>query len=216
LETVLRAGVGAAKTASQKSAWFSAVGATAMSADTLAWLRSIWEEKETVPGLSLAEADYATLAQGLAVREVAGWKEILATQLGRMKSPDRRAQFAFVMPALSADPVEREKWFLSLADVANRRREPWVQEGLRYLHHPLRAANSIRFIAPSLQLMREIQRTGDIFFPGRWINATLSGHTSREAAEAVRAFLDGLPADYPARLRAIVLQNADELFRAAR
>jgi aminopeptidase N len=216
LETVLRAGVGAAKTASQKSAWFSAVGATAMSADTLAWLRNIWEEKETVPGLSLAEADYATLAQGLAVREVAGWKEILATQLGRMKSPDRRAQFAFVMPALSADPVEREKWFLSLADVANRRREPWVQEGLRYLHHPLRAANSIRFIAPSLQLMREIQRTGDIFFPGRWINATLSGHTSREAAEAVRAFLGGLPADYPARLRAIVLQNADELFRAAR
>ena len=63
-----------------------------------------------------------------------------------------RRQFAFVRPAISGDPREREAWFASLADVANRRREPWVLEGLRYLHHPLRAAASEKYIEPSLLL----------------------------------------------------------------
>ena len=34
----------------------------------------------------------------------------------------------------------RDAFFESLSDVQNRRREPWVLEGLGYLHHPLRAA----------------------------------------------------------------------------
>jgi len=216
LEDVLQAGLKAAKTPSQKSAWFATLRDTAMRAETLGWLQRVWEEKEAVPGLTLAETDYVALAQGLAVREVAGWSELLATQLTRMKNPDRKAQLAFVTPALSADAAERQRWFQRLAEVDNRRREPWVLEGLHYLHHPLRAKGSVKLIGPSLQMVREIQRTGDIFFPGRWVNATLSGHASGEAADAVRQFLATLPADYPVRLRNIVLQNADELFRAAR
>jgi aminopeptidase N len=216
IEAVLRDGLAAAKTPSQKSAWFAALRSVAGSAETLAWLQRVWAQTETVPGLPFAEADYAVLAQELAVREVSGWNEILSTQLARMKNPDRKAQFAFVIPALSADPAERERWFLSLADVANRRREPWVLDGLRYLHHPLRATASVKYIPPSLQLLREIQRTGDIFFPGRWVGATLAGHNSPVAAESVRRFLDTLPPDYPRRLRDIVLQNADDLFRATR
>ena len=58
------------------------------------------------------------------------------------ENPDRKAQFAFVRPALSPDPRVRDAFFDSLGDVANRRREPWVLEGLSYLHHPLRAAAS--------------------------------------------------------------------------
>ena len=216
LEAMLQAGLKAAKTPGQKSAWFATLRDTAMRAETLGWLQRVGEEKEVVPGLTLAETDYAALAQGLAVREVTGWRELLAMQLTRMKNPDRKAQLAFVTPALSADRAERERWFQRLADVNNRRREPWVIEGLHYLHHPLRAEGSIKLIGPSLQQLREIQQTGDIFFPGRWVNATLSGHTSREAAETVRHFLATLPADYPVRLKNIVLQNADELFRAAR
>ena len=41
------------------------------------------------------------------------------------RESDRRGRFEFVMPALPADPAEREKWFASLRDVKNRRREPW-------------------------------------------------------------------------------------------
>jgi aminopeptidase N len=216
IETLLRAGLARAATPSQKSAWFSALRDVAMSESAVGWLRAVWEQKETVPGLPLAEPDYATLAQELAVREVPGWDDVLKTQLGRMKNPDRKGQFAFVMPALSADPAERGRWFLALADVANRRHEPWVLTGLDYLHHPLRAAASAQYVRPGLELLPEIQRTGDIFFPTRWTNATLSGYSSREVADIVQRYLDGLPADYPPRLRAIILQAADDLFRAAR
>jgi aminopeptidase N len=136
-------------------------------------------------------------------------------QIERTKNPDRKAQLVFVKPALSENKADRDAWFASLADVGNRRHEPWVLEGLRYLHHPLRAAAAEPYIEPSLVLLREIQRTGDIFFPKRWMDATLSGHSSRTAAETVRAFLARQPAAYPERLRRIILSSADELFRAA-
>jgi aminopeptidase N len=129
-------------------------------------------------------------------------------------NPDRKARFEFVMPALSDRQEIREAWFESLRDVKNRRREPWVLEGLQYLHHPLRAAQSEKYIRPSLDLLVEIQRTGDIFFPTRWMNSTLGGHNSRAAAAVVREFLQQQK-DYPIRLRRIILQAADELFRAA-
>ena len=88
-------------------------------------------------------------------------------------------------------------------------------EGLDYLHHPLRAGASAKYVRPSLELLWEIQQTGDIFFPKRWMDATLGGHRSPEVAAMVREFLDALPPDYPPRLRNIMLQSADELFRAA-
>ena len=87
---------------------------------------------------------------------------------------------------------------------------------LGYLHHPLRAAHARRFIRPALDRLVEIQRTGDIFFPAGWLDATLGGHNSAAAAGVVRRFLGGLDAGYPSRLRAKVLQSADLLFRAAR
>ena len=136
-------------------------------------------------------------------------------QAARIENPDRRAQFAFVRPALSADPAVRDAWFASLRTPANRRREPWVQEGLRYLHHPLRAAAAQKYIEPSLEMLSDIQRTGDIFFPKRWMDATLGGHQSPAAAAIVRTFLARAPQAYPERLRRIILSSADDLFRAA-
>jgi aminopeptidase N len=120
------------------------------------------------------------------------------------------------MPALSSDPRERDAFFERLRDVSNRRREPWVLEGVRYLHHPLRAGASEKYIRPSLELLREIQRTGDIFFPKRWMDATLGGHQSARVAGEVRAFVAQLPPDYPDRLRRVILSSADDLFRASR
>jgi aminopeptidase N len=216
VEALLKNGLDTAKTASQKSAWFGALRDVAMSKDTLAWLQRVWEQKETIPGLPLAEPDYIALAEELAVREVPGWDQILKTQLARIQNPDRKARFEFVMPSLSADPAVREQWFLSLRDVNNRRREPWVLAGLGNLHHPLRAEASKKYVMPSLQLLREIQQTGDIFFPTRWMGTTLSGHSSREVAKIVYQFLDSLPPDYPVRLKNIILQTADDLFRATR
>ena len=214
-ESLLREGLAQAGTPSQKASWFGTLRTVALTPATVNWLKQVWEKKDTVAGLPLAEADYTSLALELAVRQVDGWSDVLKTQLSRIENPDRRGRFEFVMPALSADPAEREKWFLALRDVTNRRREPWVLEGLNYLHHPLRADASKQYVQPGLEMLWEIQKTGDIFFPKRWLDVTLGGYQTKDMAETVRAFLKNRPANYPERLRNITLQSADELYRAA-
>ena len=214
-ESLLREGLAQAKTASQKASWFGTLRNVARTPGTIDWLHKVWAKEDTVSGLPLAEADYTSLALELAVRQVPDWQQVLQTQLTRIENPDRKGRFEFVMPALSADPAVREKWFLSLKDVGNRRREPWVLEGLSYLHHPLRAASSEKYVQPSLEMLSDIQKTGDIFFPKRWLDATLGGYQSATVANTVRGFLKNLPANYPDRLKNITLQSADELYRAA-
>ena len=68
---------------------------------------------------------------------------------------------------------------------------------------------------PSLELLEEVQATGDIFFPGRWLDAALTGHRSPEVARTVRRYLEGNPG-LAGFLRDKVLQSADPVFRAAR
>jgi aminopeptidase N len=215
LEQTLRDGLGRASTTSLKSAYFSALRDVAVTPPTLGWLTRVWSGEESIPGLTLAETDFIALTQELAVREVPGWRTLLQQQIERTQNPDRKARLQFVAPALSSEAAERDRFFASLADVNNRRHEPWVLDGLRYLHHPLRAPASVKYIAPSLNLLQEIQQTGDIFFPKRWMDATLSGHRSLEAARLVHSFVDRMPPAYPDRLRRIVLSSADDLFRAS-
>ena len=215
LERVLRQGIDRVATQSQKAAWFNAYRDTVLSPSGVAWLERVWRREEKIPGLTFAEPDEITMAMELAVREVSNWQSILQTQLERTQNPDRKARFAFVMPALSADPAVREQSFARFKNVENRRREPWVLESMAYLNHPLRQTHAQRFVRAALDLLREIRATGDIFFPGRWSEATLSGHQSPEVAATVRNFLAENPR-YPERLRWTVLTAADELFRAAR
>ena len=213
LERLLRTQLAAASTQSLKSAWFNALRDVATTPATLDWLERVWRQAEAVPGLELAEPDYIALAQELAVRGIARADEILAVQLTRTKNPDRKARMEFVRPALSVNQETRDAFFASLKDVTNRRREAWVLEAIGYLHHPLRAPASQKYVQPSLELLQEIQRTGDIFFPKRWMDATLSGHRSDAVARTVTAFLDALPPGFPDRLRRIVLSSSDDLLR---
>ncbi len=214
VEAVLWAGVSDSPEPTRKAAYFRAWLGLVRTADGVARLRRIWAEEERVPGVTLSERDYTALSAALAVRGAPGTEEILALQAARIGNPDRLARFEFLRPALSPDPEVRARFFAGLRDAANREREPWVLAGLGYLHHPLRAEDSRRFIRPALDLLAEVQRTGDIFFPAGWLDATLGGHNSAAAAEVVRGFLDALDPGYPPRLRAKILQSADLLFRA--
>src|SRR5437867_4286836 len=214
LETVLRAGIDRAKSSSMKSTYFSAFRSAVTTSDGIVFLERVWRREQKIPGLVLSEPDEALMALDLAARSVPSSAAILEEQRNRFMNPDREARFEFVMPALSERQETRDAWFAKLADVQNRRREPWVIEGLHYLHHPLRAAQAEKYLPRSLEMLREVQRTGDIFFPKNWMDATLDGHNTRTAADTVRTFLNAQK-DYPIRLRRIILQSADELFRAA-
>jgi aminopeptidase N len=201
-------------TASLKSAYLGAYRSVAMTPAALTRLERLWRGSERIAGLPLAERDLTAVAQALALHAVPGSASILDTQEARITNPDRRARFAFVRPALSADTAVRDAFFESLRDPANREHEPWVLEALEYLHHPLRASRAERYILPSLEMLEEIQRTGDIFFPLGWLNGTLDGHNTPSAARIVREFLEVHP-EVPARLHGKLLQAADGLFRSA-
>jgi aminopeptidase N len=214
LEAALRAGIARASTTSLKSAWFSAFRDDVLTQEGENWLERLWRRDERIPGLPFVETDEIAMAMELAVREVPGWQQILQMQLDRTQNPDRKARFAFVMPALSADPQVRGAAFARFRQLENRRREPWVTESLAYLNHPLREADSERFIRPGLELLADIQLTGDIFFPSNWTGSLLWGHQSSAAASTVRDFL-AQELQYPERLRWTILSAADDLFRAA-
>lgn len=214
LELTLRAGITHASTTSLKSAYFAAFRRTVATSDGLAYLERVWRRQASIPGLTFAENDFVEMAQELALRHVNGTEGILTDQHARITNPDRKARFAFVMPALSPDAQTRDAFFASLARMENRAHERWVADGLRFLNHPLRRRHAERYIQPSLEMLREIQRTGDIFFPLDWTGAVLGGHNSPAAAQTVTAFL-AAQKDYPPRLRQVIEQNADQLIRAA-
>ena len=215
VEQTLRSGMAKASTTSLKAAYFAAFRRTVTTPDGLAFLERVWRRQETIAGLTFAENDFVDMAQDLALRHVTGTEAILAEQHARTANPDRKARFAFVMPALSPDAGKRDAFFAALSRVENREHERWVSEGLRFLNHPLRRAHAERYIKPSLEMLKEIQRTGDIFFPLDWTSAVFGGHNSPAAAQTVTAFL-AAQKDYPPRLRQIIEQNSDQLIRAAR
>ena len=215
LEQALRAGMANAASTSLKSAYFAAFRRSVTTPEGLAYLQRVWQGQDSIPGLMFAENDFIDMAQELALRHVANTDAILKEQHARITNPDRKARFAFVMPALSPDAQTRDAFFASLARVENRAHEPWVADGLRFLNHPLRRHHAERYIQPSLEMLREIQRTGDIFFPLDWTAAVLGGHNSPAAAQTVTAFL-AAQKDYPPRLRQVIEQNADQVIRASR
>ena len=214
VELVLWRGASQPSSGTLRAAYFSAWRDVVESSEGSDRMKRIWEGSEASP-VPLAEADRTRLAATLAVLEVEGWRQILEQEGSAITNPDRRSRFAFLRPALSSDPADRERFFSALADPSNRQREPWVLDALSYLNHPLRADHARRFIEPALELLEDVQRTGDIFFPGAWIQATLSGHTQPAAAETVRGFLDA-HTDYPDQLRGKVLQASDMVERSAR
>ena len=214
-EQTLRDGIARSQPTSLKSAYFSAFRRTVTTEDGVAYLERVWRQQERIAGLTFAENDFIDMAQELALRGVSATDAILSEQHARIANPDRKARFAFVMPALSPNVQTREAFFASLARVENREHERWVADGLRFLNHPLRRRHAEQYIRPSLDMLREIQRTGDIFFPLDWTGAVLAGHNSAAAAQTVAGFL-AAQKDYPPRLRQVIEQNADQLQRAAK
>jgi aminopeptidase N len=198
----------------ESAAWFSALREVTLTPAGCLWLEAVWARTAPAGSLELGESDEIALACELAVRSVAGWFEILEAQQRRIEDPERLARFSFLRPALAADEPERHEAFSRLHDPRWRTREPWVLTSLQYLNHPLRQAHARRFIQPGLELLPQIARTGDIFFPSRWAETLLSGHSSPAAALIVDGCL--AEAHLAGRLRNVVLIAADVLFRAAR
>lgn len=178
-------------------------------------LYEIWETKKNNLNVALSDEDYITLAAALAIRLPEQSTNILATQRSRIKDNDRKDRFDFVLPSLSANDKVRDQFFSSLSKKKNRKNEVGVLEALGNLHHPLRLKKSEKYLPKTLELLEEIQKTGDIFFPFDWLSTTFGYYQSEKAERIVRDFLKGRP-KYNTQLKAKILQSVDDLFRARR
>ena len=200
---------------SSKKIFFEAYRDLVLTDGGLGQLLRVWRSEIVVEGLILAETDRIALATVLAIKSPEQADQIVTRQLAQIANTDRQRRFDWIRPALSPDPLARKAFFETLADEDNRAVESWVIGALDALHHPLRRGDAEAYILSSLELLEEIQITGDIFFPMRWLEATLGRHNSPAAAADVRGFLAQRP-DYNRQLRLKILQAADTLFRAER
>ncbi|MCF2489022.1 M1 family aminopeptidase [Dyadobacter sp. CY347] len=198
-----------------KKSYFRTFKRIAVSQNAYTKMESLWNSTLVLKDLTLSEEDKISLAYELALRGTGDVKGILQAQLDSTKNPDRKARMQFVIPSLSQNEKERDAFFESLKKPENREKEAWVLDGISNLNHPLRSASATKYLRPSLELLQEIQLTGDIFFPTRWTNATFSGHSSKVATDIAAKFLNEHP-NYPYFLKNKVLQAVDIPQRAVR
>ena len=184
----------------------------AVNPKTCDWLYAIWERQQPPQGLILGENDYTDLAYQLMLRFPEKAAQIRDTQRERIPHPDRLATFDFVVRAASPDAEARQALFQSLLQVENRRPESRVLSALDLLCHPLRSDEAVAYIRPALEILPEIQRTGDIFFPASWCKRILGPQTSPEAKQEVEAFLASCQDMHPL-LRTKILQAAGWLLQ---
>ncbi len=177
-------------------------------------IRKLWADEISIDGLSLSERDKIDLCLALAIRDHHQAEEIYQKQLSGTKDKERRERLVFVYPACSSTDGICDNFFEQIKDPANREKEPWVISALGYLNHPMRNESNIRYLKPSLEMLQEIQLSGDIFFPKNWLDASLGGYSSSEAADIADSFIDTHP-DYPDYLKLKILQSADMLVRAS-
>lgn len=160
----------------------------------------------------LNDQDYTTLAYELALRMPQQCSEILSCQRARITNSDRLRQFDFIARGITANKAEQKELFQSLLKAENRRIEPWTATLLSYLNDPLRESYAVEYILPGLEALKDVQRTGDIFFPRSWVSALLGNHHSKAAYQKVDHFLQSHP-NYSPLLKSKILQAAYPLYR---
>ena len=174
-------------------------------------LYTIWEQEQAPKGCYLSESDYISLSYRLAIQLPEQADQIVAKQLSRIQNGDRRKEYNFISPAVSPNKAVRDSVFQALLIAGNRRVEPWAASALSLLNDAKREQESIEYIRPAIEILQEVQRTGDIFFPANWMRALLSGHHSKEARDEVDRFFADHP-DYSPMLTNKIKQQADHLY----
>ena len=176
-------------------------------------LYELWDKSKAFNNLSLNENDYTNLAFKLAIYKDAKAKEILKTQLTRIQNPDRKNRFEWLIPTVSNEDMDRTSFMNSLQKVENRNNESWVNAALNNIHHPLHQKEAVKQVGLCVDLLEEIQLTGDIFFPKRWLQSSVGNYTSNEALQQIEAYLKENPNLKPT-LKNKLLQVTDMLYRA--
>ena len=175
-------------------------------------LYRIWDNPAQYRDVLLNERDLTSMSYDMSIAHPSKWEYIRDRQRSRIKSRDRLDEFDYIFPSTSPRTEVRDSVFAALMLAENREIEPWTLSALANLNHRFRQHEALKYIAPALGKMEEIQRTGDIFFPQNWCSSLLRGHYSGEASQIVRKFTDDNSDMNPMLMRK-VLQRSDHLLR---
>ncbi|MCC9062829.1 M1 family aminopeptidase [Flavobacterium piscisymbiosum] len=213
LEAVLYSRLQANLPSNIKKTLFNLFSSIAYSNSAKAKLYSLWSKEKVIQSLKLNEDDYTNMATNLAIFKHSKADEILNKARTTITNPDKQKRFDFLLPSLSKDEMVRDAFVKLLKDDENREKESWVAVGLANINHPLHQKSAQKYIRFSLDLVEEIQRTGDIFFPKDWLNNTIGKYSSKYAFDEVQRFLKENP-NFSPILKRKLLQATDGLYRA--
>ncbi|PIB35151.1 hypothetical protein BFP72_06945 [Reichenbachiella sp. 5M10] len=197
---------------SLKTSLFNAYVELSVSPEAIRRLKYFWEGDSLPSGVTVSQRQEENLALHIALKGSVEDEDYLTWQMEKMDDDDRVRRLQFIAPATSHDAAMRDEFFELLRRPENRTHESWVLTALSYLHHPVRGEASIDYLKPSLDMIPELQRTGDIFFVKGWLDHTLYGFNSTASADVVRQCLN--QNNTSIHLQNKLLQASDLLFRA--
>lgn len=178
-------------------------------------LHTVWKNESSLFDFKLSGSDLEKLSLQLALIKQERAGNILRVQKRRIDNIDKRRRYEFVSKALNSDKERRDEFFATFVNEENRAQEPWVQQAVSYLNHPYRSDEALERLPMALELLQEIQQTGDIFFPKGWLLSVYSGLWQQEAVDITERFLEANP-DYPLHLKRKILQASDITERSAK
>lgn len=117
----------------------------------------------------------------------------------------------FILPSTSDLDIEKDAFFEGLKKETNRNNEPWVENALYFLNHPLNANNSLKNIRTTLEILPQIQKTGDIFFPYNYLKNSIGVRSEKQVIDWTTLYLQNN--DIDVKLKNKILQNLDPVIR---
>jgi len=212
LENIIWSALEETSNASLKKSYLKCLSNISQTDKSLNILLQVWEKKIHIDNLKLSTQDYTMLAYELCIKIPSKKEYILNIQENRIITPLEIKQFQYIKPSLSRDIFERDNFFESLKEKNNRKHKNWTLTALRFFNHPINKELSIKYLKSSLDMLVEIEKTGDIFFPNQWLKACYWGHTSKEAKAISDIFLS-TKKKYPNNLRLKILQASQYNYR---
>lgn len=176
-------------------------------------LLEIFNKNERVGTVALSNKDITELGFELMMHFPEKKNVLMDSLKRRITNRDKLERIDFIKDAVCRTPDKLDSFFNKLKNAKNREHEPWVADALKYLYHRLNIKNSEKYVLPSLELVEEIQATGDIFFPKRWLGMSLKNFNSDRVVNDVNEFLNKKN-NYPKKLRLKILQSYDICKRA--
>ena len=199
-------------TSNIKKIAYNLLAATGYKGESRDFLYDIWAGEELIDNLKLNQQDKSSLALRLALYEHPESNSILEAAENEIRNEYRKQRFQFLKYAVSEFPEVRQQVFEDFKEEENRKTESWVTAANNYIHHPLRQEESIVYLPMALELLEEVQLTGDIFFPKGWLVSTIGNYTSEEAMAVVEDYLAQNP-DLKPNLKSKLLMVVDDLYR---